>query len=118
MLKPFSPYFQFSLGRPVVDSLAGLRCGIRDQLCRVRRVLTLDTGVRTGSLGRHKDPDTGDTNTLCHDLVTTTWGLVLSAHYEWLSVFMRSCSLTDETRTPINPLYIFREALRKTTTNS
>ena len=50
----------------------GQGAGIRDQLCRVRRVLTPDTGARTGDLGRHKDPDTGQTNT--SSVITTSGG--------------------------------------------
>ena len=56
----------------------GQGAGIRDQLCRVRRVLTPDTGARTG--------EQGDTN-------TPTWGgcWVLSAHSYECSLIPESC---------------------------
>ena len=83
----YSSSFQFSLGRPVVDSLA--------QVWNSWPIMQSQAGVDTGHRGEDRQPGEtqrprhrGHQHLLCHDLVTTTWGLGLSAHYEYLPVLL------------------------------
>ena len=49
----------WQFGRAQVWGQSGQGAGIRDQLCRVRRVLTPDTGARTGERGHTNTPTWG-----------------------------------------------------------